>query len=158
MKNQHFTCIKVFQSDGSAGFTNTCFKVHLRTSSIHHQLHCPYTPAQNGRAEKKHRYVTETGLTFLFHSHFSPRFWVDAFNSAAYIINRLPTPLLGGKSPFELLYGTLHIMTIFILLVVVFILACVIICLTNFLPTTLLPFSWVVVSLTKGFFVLILQH
>ena len=49
--------------------------------------------------------MTETGLTLLFHSHLSPRFWVDAFSTATYIINRLPTPLLGGKSPFELLYG-----------------------------------------------------
>ena len=49
--------------------------------------------------------MTETSLTLLFHSHLSPRFWVDAFSTAAYIINRLPTPLLGGKSPFELLYG-----------------------------------------------------
>jgi hypothetical protein len=50
--------------------------------------------------------VTETGLALLFHSHTSPRFWVDAFSTAAYIINQLPIPLLGGKSPFELLYGS----------------------------------------------------
>ncbi|RVW29453.1 Retrovirus-related Pol polyprotein from transposon RE1 [Vitis vinifera] len=94
-----------FSSDGGAEFTNTCFKAHLRTSGIHHQLSCPYTPTQNGRAKRKHRHVTETGLALLFHSHFSLRFWVDAFSTATYIINRLPTPLLGGKSPFELLYG-----------------------------------------------------
>ena len=60
----------------------------------------------NGRVERKHRHVTETGLALLFHSHTSPHFWVDAFSTAAYIINHLPTPLLGGKSPFELLYGS----------------------------------------------------
>ena len=105
VKNQYSSRIKVFQSDGGAEFTSTCFKTHLRNSGIHHQLSCPYTPTQNGRAERKHRHVTETGLALLFHSHLSPRFWVDASSTAAYIINRLPTPLLGGKSPFELLYG-----------------------------------------------------
>lgn len=50
---------------------------------------------------------------------------------------------------------TLRIMTIFIPLVVVFILACVIICLTNFLPATFLAFSWVIVPLIKSFVVLI---
>lgn len=45
-------------------------------------------------------------LALLFHSQLSTRFWVDAFSTAAYIINRLPTPLLEGKSPFELLYGS----------------------------------------------------
>ena len=105
VKNQYSSRIKVFQSDGGTEFTSTCFKTHLRNSSIHHQLSCPYTPAQNGRTERKHRHVTETGLALFFHSHLSSRFWVDAFSTAAYIINRLPTPLLGGKSPFELLYG-----------------------------------------------------
>ena len=95
----------VFQINGGVEFTSTCFKAHLRTSGIHHQLSCPYTPVQNGRAERKHRHVTEIGLALLFHSHLSPCFWVDAFNTATYIINQLPTPLLDGKSPFELLYG-----------------------------------------------------
>ena len=104
MENQYSSCIKVFQSDEGTEFTSTCFKTHLRNSCIHHQLCCPYTPAQNDRAERKHRDVTETDLTLLFHSHLSPRFWVDAFSTAAYIINWLPTPLLGGNSPFELLY------------------------------------------------------
>ena len=105
MENQYSSHIKVFQSDGGTEFTSTCFKTHLRISGIHHQLSCPYTPAQNGRDERKHRHVTETGSTLLFHSHLSPRFWVDAFSTTTYIINRLPTPLLGGKSTFELLYG-----------------------------------------------------
>jgi len=50
--------------------------------------------------------VTKTGLALLFHSHTSPRFWVDSFSTATYIINCLPAPLLEGKSPFELLYGS----------------------------------------------------
>ena len=54
---------------------------------------------------REQRHVIETGLALLFHSHLSPRFLVNAFSTTAYIINRLPTPLLGGKSPFELLYG-----------------------------------------------------
>ena len=105
MKNQHFSCIKVFQSDGGAELTSNYFKTHLRTSGIHHKLSCPCTPAQNDRALRKHRHVTETDLLLLFHSHLSSYFWVDAFSTTAHIINRLPTPLLGGKSPFEFLYG-----------------------------------------------------
>jgi len=41
----------------------------------------------------------------LFHSHVPLRFWVDAFSTAAFIVNRLPTPTLDDLSPFELLYG-----------------------------------------------------
>jgi hypothetical protein len=106
VENQHSTRIKIFQSDCGAEFTSNCFQAQLHTSGIHHQLSCPHTPAQNGRAERKHRHVTETGLALLFHSHIPTHFWVDAFSTAAYIINRLPTPLLRGKSPFELLNGS----------------------------------------------------
>ena len=54
VENQHSARIKIFQSDGGAEFTSNCFKTHLHTSGIHHQLSCPYSPAQNGRAERKH--------------------------------------------------------------------------------------------------------
>ena len=46
VENQYSTRIKIFQSDGGAEFTSNCFKAHLRTSRIHHQLSCPYTLAQ----------------------------------------------------------------------------------------------------------------
>ena len=54
VENQHSTRIKIFQSDGGAEFTSNRFKAHLSTSGIHHQLSCPYTLAQNGRAKRKH--------------------------------------------------------------------------------------------------------
>ena len=61
--------IKSFQSDGGTEFTNHQFRDHLLKCSIHHQMSCPYTLAQNGRAEQKHRHITEIGLAMLFHSH-----------------------------------------------------------------------------------------
>ena len=132
--------IKVFQSDGGNKFTSTCFKAHLLTSGIHHQLSWPYTPSQNYCAERKYRHVTETSLTLLFYSHLSSRVWVDAFSTTTYIINWLLTSVLGRKSPLNLSKARLCIMIIFIPLVVVFILAYVIICLTNFLPVTFFAF------------------
>ena len=73
-ENQYSTRIKIFQSDSGVEFTSNCFKAHLHTSSIHHQLSCPYTCTQNGLAERKHCHVTETGLALFFHSHTSPHF------------------------------------------------------------------------------------
>lgn len=105
VENQHSTRIKKFQSNGGAEFTSNSFKAHLSTSGIHHQLSCPYIPAQNGHAKWKHRHVNEIGLALLFHSHLLIHFWVNAFSIAAYVINCLSTPLLSGKSPFELLYS-----------------------------------------------------
>lgn len=46
---------------------------------IIHQTTCPYTPQQNGVAERKHRNLIETPYTFLLESYVPLRFWGDAF-------------------------------------------------------------------------------
>lgn len=35
------------------------------------------------------------------------KYWVEAFETAVYLINRLPTPVLAGKSPYETLFRKL---------------------------------------------------
>ncbi|KAJ0624243.1 putative RNA-directed DNA polymerase [Helianthus annuus] len=41
----------------------------------------------------------------LFNAHVPASFWADAFASATHIINRVPTPLLENKSPFQVLFN-----------------------------------------------------
>jgi transposase InsO family protein len=94
VENQFCHSIQAFQCDGGSEFTSLRFKHHLSTCGIEQRFSCPYTPAQNGKAERKHRHITETGLTLLFHAHTPLTMWVEAFSTATYIINRLPTPVL----------------------------------------------------------------
>lgn len=157
VENQYSSRIKVFQSDGGTEFTSTCFKTHLRNSGIHHQLSCPYTPAQNGRAERKHRHVTETGLAwpFSFTLIFLLVFGLTPSALQLTLSTGCLLHFLEVSHPLNSFMATLHIMTIFIPLVVVFILICVIICLTSFLPAAFLVFFWVIVLLIKGSAVLI---
>lgn len=61
--------IKVFQSDGGSEFVNNIVRKIFEDNGTFHQISCPYTPQQNGRAERKHRHIVETGLAMLFHSH-----------------------------------------------------------------------------------------
>lgn len=96
--------INVFQSDGGTEFVNHRVQNLFDTNGTLHRLSCPYTPPQNARAERKHRHIVETGLAMLFNANLPSTFWVDAFVSAVHIINRLPTKVLNGKSPFEILY------------------------------------------------------
>lgn len=101
-----FSCkVKIFQSDGGTEFVNTRIRSLFMENGTHHHISCPYTPQQNGRAERKHRHITETGLKKVFNALAPASYWVDAFTSATYIINRLPSKLLQNKSPFELLFG-----------------------------------------------------
>lgn len=60
--------IKCFRSDGGGEFMSSIFQSFLRTNGIIHQVSCPYTPEQNGCAERKHRHLVEIGLTLLFNA------------------------------------------------------------------------------------------
>ena len=42
-------------SDRDGEFINHNFKNFCLENGIHHQSYCPYTPQQNGIAERKHR-------------------------------------------------------------------------------------------------------
>ena len=74
---------------------------------IIHQRSCPHTSAQNGFVERRHRHVVETGLTLMAQSHTPQRFWHFAFETAVYLINRLPSRTSQRKSPFQHVFNTL---------------------------------------------------
>jgi len=105
VENQLNTKIKVFQSDGGGEFVSNSLKAHFSKHGIHHRISCPYTPQQNGLAERKHRHLVELGLCMLFHSHTPQKFWVESFFTANYIINLLPSSVLKNVSPSETLFG-----------------------------------------------------
>ncbi|WP_411028391.1 hypothetical protein, partial [Salmonella sp. s59033] len=69
---------------------------------FHAHQSCPYTPQQNGVAERKHKHIVESGLSMLYQSNLPSSCWCYAFNTATYLINRLPFSMLAFKSPWEL--------------------------------------------------------
>lgn len=94
--------IKALQTD--AGKEYLAFSTSLKDHGIIHRLSCPYTHEQNGSPERKHRHIIEIGLTLLAESGLSFHYWNHAFACATFVINRLPTPVLKMKSPFEVLF------------------------------------------------------
>lgn len=104
VENLLSTKIKCFQFDEGGEYSSHAFINFLRNHGIHHRLSCPLTPEKNGLTECKHDHVVETGLTLLAQPHLLSSYWVAAFNTGLYLINHLPSPLLGFKSPFEILF------------------------------------------------------
>ncbi|MFS7952632.1 putative RNA-directed DNA polymerase [Helianthus anomalus] len=97
--------VKNFQSDGGTKFVNKNVRNIFDQNGTFHRLSCPYTAPQNARAERKHRHIVETGLVMLFHASVPINHWDDAFSTATYIINRVPTKVLDNKSPYEMLFS-----------------------------------------------------
>jgi hypothetical protein len=96
------TQIKLVQSDWGGEYRT--ISAFFKNCGIVHRVSCPHTHQQQGSIERKHRHVVETGLSLLSHAHMPLCFWDDAFQTACYLINRLPTPVLQNKSPFEKLF------------------------------------------------------
>uniref|UniRef100_A0A803P5A9 Integrase catalytic domain-containing protein n=1 Tax=Cannabis sativa TaxID=3483 RepID=A0A803P5A9_CANSA len=101
-ENQFETKIKFITTDWGGEFQ--AFDQFLITHGIQFHHSCPHTSAQNGRNEENYRHIVEMGLTLLAQASMPLKFWVDAFQTSVYLINRLPTPVLSNKSPFEIVY------------------------------------------------------
>jgi len=77
------------------------------SKGIIHQRSCVETPQQNGRVERKHQYILNVAKALLFQSKLPKIFWSYVVLHAVFLINRVPTPLLKHKSPYQILYDAL---------------------------------------------------
>ena len=103
-----FSCtIQQLQSDNGGEYLSIEFQNFLAKHGIFHRLTCPYTSPQNGIAERKHRHIQEMGLTLLAQACLPNCYWVDAFFTSIYMINRLPTKVLNNITPYFVLHKTM---------------------------------------------------
>lgn len=94
--------IKCLRSDNGKEFCNQAFDKILKSAGIKHQKTVPYTPEQNGVAERSNRTIIEKARTLLCEAKLSKKYWAEAVCTVVYLKNRSPTKAVKNKVPEEL--------------------------------------------------------
>ncbi|XP_003376315.1 retrovirus-related Pol polyprotein from transposon TNT 1-94 [Trichinella spiralis] len=94
--------VECILSDGGLEFNNAHVKDILQRRGVAMRTAMPYTPEQNGVAERENRILVETGRSMLHSKDLPLSLWAEAVNTACYVLNRTGPTTVKGKSPKEL--------------------------------------------------------
>ncbi|CAI7812886.1 unnamed protein product [Closterium sp. NIES-54] len=98
--------VLMLRSDRGGEFLGKDFTAFVDGKGIVHDVTCPYTPQQNGMAERELRTAVESVRTMLLHMGVQHHWWHLALRQAVWVRNcleRSTTP--PGTTPYQLLTG-----------------------------------------------------
>uniref|UniRef100_A0AAV1THW8 Integrase catalytic domain-containing protein n=1 Tax=Peronospora matthiolae TaxID=2874970 RepID=A0AAV1THW8_9STRA len=104
IQTQFGTKIKFVRHDGAHEFATNSIKTFYEDHGIEQQVTVPYAHQTNGTAERAIRTIVTIGRILLHHAKLEKCFWAEAAMKAIYIKNRLPSPKIDHKTPFEIVY------------------------------------------------------
>ncbi|CAI7879200.1 unnamed protein product [Closterium sp. NIES-54] len=98
--------VLMLRSDRGGEFLGKKFTDFVDGKGIVHDLTCPYTPQQNGMAEREMRTVVESVRTMLLHMGVQHHWWHLALRQAVWVRNCLERSTVPpGTTPYQLLTG-----------------------------------------------------
>lgn len=94
--------VKCIRSDGGTEYTCNDFQTLMRKNQIRHEMSAPYSPHQNGTAERGWRTLFEMGRCMLVESKLPKQLWHYAVQTAAIVRNRCYSRRT-GQTPYQML-------------------------------------------------------
>ena len=104
MKTQRGKCPSRMRSDNGGEFDSERTRAMLRDFGVRWEPTAPYSPEQNGVAERSMRTLLTKARSQLFDSGLDERLWAEALHCAVYLTNRSPTKDR-TQTPYELWEG-----------------------------------------------------
>jgi hypothetical protein len=96
--------VKIVRSDNGTEYVNKALSTYFTSKGIIHETSAPYTPEQNGAAERLNRTLIERVRAMLLDAGLPKQLWAEAIKSANFIRNR--SPVTGNdKTPLQLFTG-----------------------------------------------------
>jgi hypothetical protein len=92
---------KAIRFDNGKEYINQRLENWLKEKGIETQPTAPYSPSQNGIAERFNRTLLELARAMLFARGLPKFLWAEAVSHAAYLRNHAPTRALDGMTPEE---------------------------------------------------------
>jgi hypothetical protein len=95
--------VSEIRSDRGSEFLSSDVLTYCQNKGIKQSFTGPYTPEQQGFSERRNRTLFNMVRAMRIHANLPKSFWGEGANTAAYVVNRLPTER--GPSPFMILFG-----------------------------------------------------
>lgn len=105
VENQSGKVVKALRTDNGLEYCNTTFDNYCKQNGVMRHKTCPYTPQQNGVAERLNRTILEKVRSLLSETGLGEAFWAEASSTVVYMINRTPSTPLNFQIPEELWSG-----------------------------------------------------
>jgi hypothetical protein len=101
VENQIEKIIKVLRTDNGGEFCGNEFEELCKKCGISRQKNTPYTPQQNGVAERMNMMLMEKSRCMLSGVGLGKELWGEAVGIVCYLVNRSPSSTLDDKTPQE---------------------------------------------------------
>lgn len=97
--------VSTIRSDGGGEFYNHTLESYFKSIGIQREKSIPYSQHQNGVAERSIGIVDDCARTMMLYAGSPVYDWSYAVQHAVYVMNRVSTKALGGRSPIEVYTG-----------------------------------------------------
>lgn len=97
--------LKTLRTDRGGEFCSSLFHAFCKNHGIKRELTAPYTPEQNGVAERKNRTVVEMARSLMKEKNLEDCFWGEAVATAVYLLRLSPTKAISHRTPYEVWFN-----------------------------------------------------